>query len=457
MNPIFVLFKKGVLLFTRNRAAVVITFLVPIILIALFGFVFGLYKNVDRGPGGIPLAVVNLSAEPAATDLVAALKLEKTFRVITETKNADGSMRPLTEADVRAAMHNNDYRFALILPADLVSDETFGIHLKFLSDPRNEIETQMVNGILQKTIFSRVPQLLGQSLQHQSKKFLGDARYETFNHTIANTVAAAYGGNSEEIYQRMIAGDFGINKLISSSAATTSATTKSGDKKSSDTADIFSRIARIDTEQVAGKQVSNPAASRLVGGYAIMFLLMAVSGSSTSLFEEKRSGINQRILSAPVRLSHILWARFLFGVALGTLQLTALFLAGKVLFGLDLFSHAVPLLAVIVSGAAACAAFGMLIAAVSASQEMASSLATLLVLVMSAIGGAWFPVSMMPQFIQHFSKFTIVYWSVEGFASVLWAGQSLVEILPTVGILTGIAAGVMALAVWCFKRSAMFD
>ena len=330
MNPIFVLFKKGVLLFTRNKAAVVITFLVPVILIALFGFVFGLYKNVDSGPGGIPLAVVNLSAEPAATDLIDALKLEKTFRVITETKNADGSLRPLTEADVRAAMHNNDYRFALILPADLISDDTFGIHLKFLSDPRNEIETQMVNGLLQKTIFSRVPQLLGQSLQHRSKKFLGDARYETFNRTIADTVAATYGGNSEEIYQRMIAGDFGINKLISSSASTTSSTAKSGDEKSSDTADIFSRIARIDTEQVAGKQVSNPAASRLVGGYAIMFLLMAVSGSSTSLFEEKRSGIFQRILSAPVRLSHILWARFLFGVALGTLTTGV-----RILFGID--------------------------------------------------------------------------------------------------------------------------
>jgi ABC-2 type transport system permease protein len=70
MNPTFVLFKKSVLLFTRNKAAVFITFLVPVVMIALFGFVFGLYKHVDNGPGGIPLAVVNLSTEPAATDLI---------------------------------------------------------------------------------------------------------------------------------------------------------------------------------------------------------------------------------------------------------------------------------------------------------------------------------------------------------------------------------------------------
>jgi ABC-2 type transport system permease protein len=452
MHPIIVLFIKGVLLFTRNKAAVLITFLVPVVMIALFGFVFGLYKNVDRGPGGIPLAVVNLSTEPAATDLVEALKQEKTFKVITEINNADGSKRLLTEADVRAGLHDNQYRFALILPVDMIPEDGFGIHLKFLSDPRNEIETQTVNGILQKTIFSRVPQLLGQSLQHRSKKLLGDARFETLNRSLANTVASTYGGDPEKVYQQLIAGDFGIGALTGSPSA------QSADKtKASDSADIFSRIARIETEQVTGKQVSNPMASRLVGGYAVMFLLFALSGSATSLFEEKRSGIFQRVLSAPVRLSHILWARFLFGVALATLQLIALFSAGKILFGIELFSHAGPLLALIVSVGAACTAFGMLLAAVSSSHEMAMGLANLIVLVMCAVGGAWFPVSMMPAFIQHFSKLTIVYWAVEGFTSVLWAGQSFMEILPTIGILLGVAVVVMAVATLCFKRSAMFD
>lgn len=458
MNPTLVLFKKGVLLFTRNKAAVLITFLVPVVLIALFGFVFGLYKHVDPAPSGIKLAVINLSQEPAATELVDALKLEKTFRVVTETRNPDGSKRPLTEADARAEMHDNQYRFALIIPADMIPEDGVGIHLKFLSDPRNEIETQTVNGMLQKTIFSRVPQLLGQSLQHQSKKYLGGERFETFNHTIANAVAATYGGDADQIYQRMIAGDLGFGQLSRSATGKTTTTAATDDKKSSDDpADIFSKIARIETEQVTGKKVSNPAASRLVGGYAIMFLLFALSGSATSLFEEKRSGIFQRILSAPVKLSHILWARFLFGIALGTLQLCFLFLAGKILFGMELFSHLGALLPLIIAAAAACTSFGMLLAAVSSTQEMAMGLANLIVLVMCAVGGAWFPVSMMPSFIQNFSKLTIVYWSVEGFASVLWAGQSLMEILPILGILIGIAAVVMTAAIGCFKRSSVFE
>ena len=63
----------------------------------------------------------------------------------------------------------------------------------------------------------------------------------------------------------------------------------------------------------------------------------------------------------------------------------------------------------------------------------------------------------MPDYIQKFSKLTIVYWAVEGFTDVLWAGQSLLEVLPKVGILAGIAAGVMLVAVWRFNRGRLFD
>jgi ABC-2 type transport system permease protein len=188
-----------------------------------------------------------------------------------------------------------------------------------------------------------------------------------------------------------------------------------------------------------------------------MFLLFALSGSAAAFFDEKKTGIFQRLLAAPVRRSHILWSRFIFGIALGVVQLTALFLAGRLLYGIDVFGNFGNLLAICAAAAAACTAFGMLVAAIAPSPAAASGLATFLVLTMSATGGAWFPVSIMPEFMQTVAKFTIVYWSIEGFAQVLWAGLTFTEILPTIGILLGIAAGVMGLAVWRFNRGRLFD
>ena len=188
-----------------------------------------------------------------------------------------------------------------------------------------------------------------------------------------------------------------------------------------------------------------------------MFLLMAVSQAATTLFEEKNTGIFQRLLSAPVRPAHILWARFFFGLILGLVQITVLFLAGHVFFGLEIFEHASALFAVCFSAAAACSAFGMLVTAISPSAAAAQGLSTLVVLSMSAVGGAWWPTSLMPDYIQRISKFTLVYWAVEGFTDVLWAGESLFAVLPKVGILLGIAAGAMAIALWRFNRGKLFD
>lgn len=446
MRIILTLLHKDFANFLRDKTAVSLTFLVPIALIYIFGQVFGLNRK-DTGPTGIRLAVVNQSDNPAALKLVAALKAEKSFRVLAHYVRPDKSERLLTEDDLRPMIRNRELRFALIIPQDVIVTKGFGLHLKILSDPRNEIETQTVNGLLQKAIFSHVPQLLGQSLQVSAKQYLGAARFEQFNGTLAAAVTGAFGGDLEETRQILVSGDFGLEAF--------GGTAPSGPTGSS--GGLFSKVVNIETEQVVGKDVKSPEATRVVGGWAMMFLMFALSASAAAFFDEKKAGLLQRLLSAPVQRAQILWGRFLYGVILGLVQLTALFFAGRLLYGIDVLGNFGNLLVICTAAAAACTAFGMLLAALSPTAAAANGLATFLVLTMSATGGAWFPVSFMPEFMQTIARFTLVYWSMEGFSQVLWAGRTFLQILPTVGILLGIAAGVMTIAVWRFNRGSIFD
>lgn len=452
MSSVLTLLRKDFLGFRRNKAAVSLTFLVPFAMIYLFGQIFGVNRK-DSGPSGIPVAVVNASSNPAAAKLVAALKAEKSFRVITEFTQPDKTKRPLTEEDLRPMMQapGAAFRFAVVIPADLISDANFGIRLKFLSNPRNDVETQTVNGLLQKTIFSNVPELLGQSLQTQAKKFLGAAKFDRFNGGLATAVSTAFGGDRATIERQIAAGDFGLGDLTKAAARPDNAAGDPNTAKSAKT-DVFSQLVRIEAEQVVGAKVKSPMATSLIGGWAIQFLLFAVSASATSLFRERDAGIFQRLLAAPVTRAHILWSKFLFGVALGLVQLLVLFIASSWLYGIELLPHVALLSLVCLFAAAACTSFGMLLAAVSPSPEAASGLATFLIMLMSAIGGAWFPITFMPVFIQQFSKLTLVYWSMEGFSAVIWAGQSFLQILPILGILGATTAVVMALAIWRFNR-----
>ena len=471
MHSILVLVRKDFTNFLRNKAAVSLTFIVPFVMIWLFGLVFGVNRK-DSGPSGIPVAVVNASSNPAAATLVAALRAEKSFRIITTAD--DAAKRPLPEADLRPMMQaaGARFRFALVIPPDLISDDRLGLHLKFFSNPRNEIETQTVNGLLQKTLFSNVPELLGQSLQTRTKKILGDERFAQFNGALATAVSSAFGGDPAAIQRQISSGDYGFGQLARPTKTTDPALRRldtpaaplasasppaKSDQPKSVTADVFSQIVRIDTEQVVGANVKNPAATTLVGGWAIQFLLFAVSASAASLFRERDAGLFQRLLAAPVTRAHILWSKFVYGVTLGLVQLVVLFLASSLLYGTDVLPHLGLLTLVCIFAAAACTSFGMLLAAVSTSPEAANGLATFLIMLMSAIGGAWFPITFMPQFIQQFSKLTLVYWAMEGFSAVLWAGQSFIQILPILTVLGAITAVVMGLAIWRFNRGRLFE
>ena len=416
MNSIRVLLYKGFARYVRNRTAVALTFIVPIAMIYIFGQVFGLNRK-ESGPRGIPLAVVNESDHPAA------------------------------KKDVRPMIRKRDLHFALVIPADVVPRSGLGLHLKILANPVNEIETQTVNGILQKAIFSNVPELLGQSLQETAKRVIGQEGIDTFNAAIASAIASAFGGDKEQIQERIAKGDYGFSRLKLATSGRTN----------SPAGDLFSRLVNIETEQLVGKDVKSPAATRVVGGWAIMFLMFALNGAATSLFEERKAGIFQRLLAAPVTRAEILWSRFLFGVVLGVVQLVTVFSAGSLLYGIDVIGHLGNLIIISMAAAAACTALGMFIASVSDTPESAMGLATFLVLTMSALGGAWFPVSFMPPFMQQFAKFTLTYWAMEGFNQVLWAGNTLIEILPTIGILLAITGGIMAIAIWRFNRGNLFE
>lgn len=447
MNAILVLTAKGFARFLRMRMAVALTFIVPIAMIYVFGWVFGLNRT-EQAPTGIKLGIVNASDRPAARKLVAALRGETTFQAITTFTNPDGTTRPLAEPDLRPLMEAGAFRFAVVIPADVVAPENLGLHLKVLSDPQNEIETQLVHGLLQKVIFSNVPELLGESLQARAKSAVGPDAVRRLNESMAAALAATFHQDEAEILRQIEAGDFGFNRLRERSEPIARVGTAG--------ADLFARLVRIEKQQVIGQNVRSPAATRVVGGWAVMFLMFALNGAATSLFEDKKSGMLQRLLAAPVTRAQVLWSLFLFGLILGLVQLLTIFSVGQLLYGIDVANHWGRLALVCVAAAAACTALGMFIASLASSPETAMGLATMVILIMSACGGAWFPLSFMPEFIQHAARFTITYWAMDGFAQVLWAGKSVAQILPTVGVLFAFAAAMMTAAIWRFNRSDLF-
>ena len=99
----------------------------------------------------------------------------------------------------------------------------------------------------------------------------------------------------------------------------------------------------------------------------------------------------------------------------------------------------------------------MVLASLARTSGTAQGLSAFSILLMSALGGAWFPVGFMPDFMQQWSRLTLVHWSITGFRQVLWQHAPWRELFPTLGILAGITVALLSVAWWRFNRSRIFD
>ena len=257
MRTVLVLVGNEFRRFATDKAAISLTFIVPLVLIYIFGNVFGV-NSEDRGPKGIPLAVVNETDAPASAAIVSALQKEPAFKVITSHKDANGVERVLTEAEVREMMRADDIRFALIFLADATSDSEMALKMKFMRNARNEIETETVDGLVQKTIFIAAPQALLESLQRLGANQVGSETMARFNHSLADVIARGFGGDPAKILHSIETGEFNI-------PGTTPTNTNANS--------FLDRLIKIEREEIGGEHAKSPMATRSVGGYAVMFLL----------------------------------------------------------------------------------------------------------------------------------------------------------------------------------------
>jgi ABC-2 type transport system permease protein len=412
------------------------TFIIPILLMFIWGLVFG---NMGSGSERLHLAFLNCSEAAVAKKIEKVLDSTKTFILIKSFEDENGHYIKFDTSSVQDYVKKGRVSAALVIPVDAYTDTTVGLKLKFYYDPKNDMEMQIIQGVLQQTIMTEVPDIFLRGMQKQAIKYLGPDSGKAFNKEIASTVGKYFRFDPKW----MDANTYPLDDSLATES-------KEGQKE------YFQNILQLERIQLVGQDIANPWATRGVGGWAMMFLLFALTGSATSLFDEKKSGVVLRILSAPISRADILWSKYAFNVSLGLIQLLILFLAGSILYKIDILSNFFNLILVLLASAIACTAFGMFLASISKTTAQASGFGTFLILAMSSIGGAWFPVSFMPDFIQTISKGTIVFWSMDGIQQVLWRGVSTMEILPNLGVLCGVAFVVSLISLWQFKKGHVF-
>ncbi|MGH7740525.1 MAG: ABC transporter permease [Candidatus Eiseniibacteriota bacterium] len=186
--------------------------------------------------------------------------------------------------------------------------------------------------------------------------------------------------------------------------------------------------------------------SYYAAGIAVMFLLFSCAGAGGSLLDEQDSGTLERVLSSRASMGRLLLAKWLHIALLGTLQVTVMFLWGRMMFGLDLFHHLPGFALVTAFTAAAAAAFGLVLGTLSRTRQQLMGIANIVILSMSALGGSMFPRELMPPAMRQFGLITFNAWALEGYLDVFWRGAPLSQLARPLAVLAALALVFLALA-----------
>ena len=119
MKQVLRLFNNSYRIFFSDRVAVMLTFIVPLFLMYLFGMIFG---GVGSGPNRTPIAVLNQSTSDVAKQVVATLDTMKAFRVIKTYKNDQGQQVAFDTVSILVFRSvDAAHQLSSILPLSLIS------------------------------------------------------------------------------------------------------------------------------------------------------------------------------------------------------------------------------------------------------------------------------------------------------------------------------------------------
>jgi ABC-2 type transport system permease protein len=172
-------------------------------------------------------------------------------------------------------------------------------------------------------------------------------------------------------------------------------------------------------------------------GFSIMFVLVAIIfNTALSLHDEHDWGTVSRLLVAPTRFDSLLVGKLGARVVLGIVQLLLLLLWSHIVFGVSLGTSPLALAAVVCSVVLATVATGLLVAGLTRSREQVQPLALALVILLSGLGGLWWPQFMEPDWVRAVSPAVYTTWAIRAMNDLVLRDRGLVVLVEPVSVMT---------------------
>lgn len=198
------------------------------------------------------------------------------------------------------------------------------------------------------------------------------------------------------------------------------------------------RPVRVSAEGTTS-QVSRFGFNQSGPGIATMFVLIFTLNGAALLIYERETGTLQRLFTLPVPRWQTLAGKILGQYVYGLSIFTVLVVVG-VLMGVQWGDNVAGVVLVMLVYTLTVTALGVALATVARTSAQAANLSLLFGMTLAPLGGAWWPLEIVPDFMKTIGHLTPVAWGMDAFQEMMFYGGTLADIAPMLGVLLGMAA-----------------
>jgi ABC-2 type transport system permease protein len=210
-----------------------------------------------------------------------------------------------------------------------------------------------------------------------------------------------------------------------------------------------------DLEGEASEGLLESFLAYVFAAYTVLFIFFVVGTCAESIQDEREMGTLRRLVAAPIPRGTVIGGKMLGYMLIPCLQAVILFAVGSLFFDVPLGKSPAGLIILTIVVAGVSTSMGLLLATLVKSKKQAGDMGTLLGFVLGFAGGA-IPIaqlqmvrmegvmSILSRFIPHAN-------AIEGYYKLIAENATLVDILPEIGILLGMIAIFLLIAVRRFK------
>lgn len=192
----------------------------------------------------------------------------------------------------------------------------------------------------------------------------------------------------------------------------------------------------------------------LAPGLMIMIVMMTVmTGIPEAISKEKEMGTFDGMLSAPISQVSIIIGKTMALCTRGFIQCVMILALAMLLFGVTIQGSLILAFLMLLLGIFSFIGVGILAISMSGDQASGTMIVNLLMFPMIFLGGVFYPIQQMPEFMQTIAKFIPITYAADAMRKIILLNAGIGDILFQIVILIAFGVVTMAIAVPLFRRS----